>query len=251
MEQGPVVIVSGGTYGIGRGITLRLAADYRVIAFGVNGRQMGSRAKQGGSATLTELDKLQLTADVVEADVSRAEDVERVVAVAIEQYGRIDGLVNNAAMRPTGTVLDTPEEVWQRTIDVNLKGVFLTTKAVLPHMIRNRGGSIVNIGSGAGRGRPNLAAYAASKGGVFGLSAALAHDHLADHIRVNVVVPGGAVVSGMTEGNDERLNQAAQRAVAGRNVLPQDIAGAVAFLLSDDAAQITGAVLEVGGFGFL
>lgn len=251
MEQRPVVVVSGGTYGIGRGITLRLAADYRVIAFGVDDPQIGSRAKQGCSATLTELEKLQLTADVVEADVSRAEDVERVVAVAIEQYGRIDGLVNNAAMRPTGTVLDTSEEVWQRTIDVNLTGVFLTTKAVLPHMIRNRGGSIINIGSGAGWGRPNLAAYAASKGGVFGLSAALAHDHLADHIRVNVLVPGGAVVSGMTEGNDERLYQAAQRAVAGRNVTPQDIAGGVAFLLSDDAAQITGAVLEVGGFGFV
>jgi NAD(P)-dependent dehydrogenase (short-subunit alcohol dehydrogenase family) len=169
-------------------------------------------------------------------------------------YGRIDGLVNNAAIGPLGDVTKTAEDVWDRVIDVNLKGVYLCCKTVLPHMIARGGGAIVNIGSGAGWGKPNMAAYGASKGGILALSMALAHDHFASHIRVNTVIPGGGgIVTGMSVGRvgGDPAQLAARKpagTVAGRSTTPQDVANAVAFLLSDEAAVISGTVLDVGCF---
>jgi NAD(P)-dependent dehydrogenase (short-subunit alcohol dehydrogenase family) len=117
------------------------------------------------------------------------------------RYGRIDALVNNAAIGPLGNVLQTTEDVWDRVMAVNLKGIYLCCRAVLLHMIARGGGAIVNIGSGAGWGKPNMAAYAASKGGLLALSAALAYDHFADHVRINTVIPGGGgIVAGMSLG---------------------------------------------------
>lgn len=243
-----VVIVTGGTYGIGRAVTVALAQrGWTVVACGLDARQVGSVAENGRAGTRAELDRLGLGADLLEADVSRAADVQCVVDHAVAAYGRVDALVNNAAIHPSGTILETSEEVWDRVIDVNLKGMFLCARAVLPHMIARGGGAIVNVGSGSGWGKPNLLAYCASKGGVFGFSAALAYDHLRDHVRVNVVVPGGGVVTGMTEGLPS-LARSAQTTVLGRNTLPMDVAQAVAFLLSDEAAMISGAVLTVGCF---
>src|SRR5262249_16235197 len=148
----------------------------------------------------------------LEADVSSSRDVARVVDVAMAKFGRIDALVSNAAIGPLGTVLDTDEDLWDRIVDVNLKGAFLCAKAVLPHMIRQGAGRIVIVGSGAGWGKPNMAAYAASKGGLFALAASMAYDHFHDGIRVNTVIPGGGgIVSGMSlgrvQGNRERLGR--------------------------------------------
>jgi NAD(P)-dependent dehydrogenase (short-subunit alcohol dehydrogenase family) len=242
-----VIIVTGGTYGIGRGITLKLAElGYQVVAFGLDSRQMGSVAENGTSGTQAELEKRGLSADLLEADVSSAADTQRIAALTMEKHGRIDGLVNNAAIHPSGTVLETTEEVWDRVLDVNLKGMFLMTKAVLPHMIAQGGGAIVNIASKASYGQPNLLAYSASKGGVLGLTFALGYDHLHEHIRVNAVVPSG-IVTGMNE-NSPRMERAAGESVAHRNGRPTDIANAVAFLLSDEAELITGAVLNVNSF---
>jgi NAD(P)-dependent dehydrogenase (short-subunit alcohol dehydrogenase family) len=247
MAEGKVVIVTGGTYGIGRGITLTLAEKgYRVVAFGMDARQIGSAAENGRAGTKTELEERGLHADLLEADVSANADVERVVSHAIETYGRVDGLVNNAAIHPSGTILDTSEDIWDRVIDVNLKGMFLCTRAVLPHMIHQGGGAIVNIASKASWGQPNLLAYSASKGGVLGLTFALGYDHLHDHIRVNAVVPSG-IATGMNEGQP-RVAANARNSVQGRPGQPTDIAKAVAFLLSDEAEMITGAVLNVNSF---
>lgn len=243
-----VAIVTGGTYGIGRAITVRLAADgFQVVAFGLDRRQIGSVAEQGSAGTRAALADRGLTADLLEADVSRAEDVRRVADHAIDRHGRIDVLVNNAAIHPSGTILDTSEEVWDQVIDVNLKGMFLCTKAVLPHLIAAGGGVVINVGSGSGWGKPNLLAYCASKGGVHAFSAALAYDHLHQKIRVNTVVPGGGVITGMTEGSPA-LARLAPTTVQGRNTLPEDVAEAVAYLVSDRAAMISGAVLTVGCF---
>ncbi len=242
-----VVIVTGGTYGIGRGVTLKLASlGYNVVAFGLESRQIGSVAEMGIGGTQAELDRRGLHADLLEGDVSKSADVDRIVERTLKMYGRIDGLVNNAAIHPSGTILDTSDELWDRVIRVNLTGMFLCTRAVLAHMIAQGGGSIVNVASKASYGQPRLLAYSASKGGVLGMSFALAYDHQVDHIRVNVIVPGG-VVTGMTEGSPH-LAQAAEISVSGRNTLPDDVAGGVAYLLSDDAAQVTGAVLNVGGY---
>ncbi len=201
----------------------------------------------------TEARALGLSLDVLEADVSKAADVQRVVEFALQKYGRVDALVNNAAIGPLGNILETPEDLWDRIIDVNLKGMYLSCKSVLPHMIQQGGGAIVNIGSGAGWGKPNMLAYAASKGGVFALSASLAYDHFRDRVRVNTVVPGGGgIVTGMSlgrvGGDLQKLSRGTSGTVAGRSAEPADVEAAVAFLLSDEAAAISGTVIDVGCF---
>ncbi len=251
MEQRapPVTLVTGGTYGIGRAITLTLAAQgHRVCACGVESRQIGSAAEGGIAATQLALAAQGHSADFAEVDVADGAQVQRWIADVLARHGRIDALVNNAAIHPRGDVTQTDEELWDRVIAVNLKGVFLTCRAVIPAMRAAGGGAIVNIGSGAGWGKPDLAAYSASKGGVFALSAAMAWDHLDDRIRVNVVVPGGTH-TGMTElGNVPAFERLASRTATGRVTAPQDIANAVAFLLSEAAVQISGTVLDVGCF---
>jgi NAD(P)-dependent dehydrogenase (short-subunit alcohol dehydrogenase family) len=250
MAESRTAIVAGGTYGIGRGIALRLArAGWHVVAFGLNTRQPGSAAEGGVEGTRAALAEAGLTGDVLEGDVSVAADVDRIVQHALDVTGRIDGLVNIAAMRPTGSILDTDEATFDRTVAVNLKGMFLTCKATIPHMKAVGGGAIVNIGSGAGWGKAGILAYCSSKGGVFAFSSALAYDHLVDHIRVNVVVPGPQTESGMIEiAREEGRAMPAYQTATGRPTQPDDIANAVNFLMSDEAAQISGTVVDVGAF---
>jgi NAD(P)-dependent dehydrogenase (short-subunit alcohol dehydrogenase family) len=253
VEQGKVAIVTGGTYGIGRAITCELARrGYRVVAVGLDARQIGSEAADGAAGTREALEREGLSAEILEGDVSAAADVRRVVDHALSRHGRLDILVNNAALHPRGTITETSEEVWDRVLAVNLKGMFLCCKAAIPEMARQGGGAIVNLGSASGWGKPNLLAYCASKGGVFGLSAALAHDHLKDRIRVNVVVPGwtatGMTVAATASVDDPALRQRGAKTVSGRANIPDDIAKAVAFLVSDDAAQISGTTVTVGCF---
>jgi NAD(P)-dependent dehydrogenase (short-subunit alcohol dehydrogenase family) len=250
----PVTIVSGGTFGLGQSITVELARrGHQVICFGLAEPQVSSTA-QGMESLKAELDREGLAADVLEADVSSASDVEYVASYVMERYGRIDALVNNAAIGPLGTVLDTNENMFDRVLAVNLKGVYLMSRAVLPHMIEVGGGAIVNVGSGAGWGKPNMAAYAASKGGMVALSTAMAYDHFHERVRVNVVIPGGGgIVSGMSVGRFGGDVQAFQNrgfagTVAGRPATGTDLANAIAFLLSDDSATISGTVIDVGCF---
>lgn len=249
-----VVIVTGGTFGIGRSITLELAGrGHKVVAFGVEARQVSSVAENAIPGLRAELARRGHDAEVLEADVTRAEEVQRVVDVAVQRFGRIDALVNNAAIGPLGTVLDTDEALWDRIMAVNVKGPYLCARAVLPHMIRQGGGSIVNVGSGAGYGKPNMAAYAASKGAVHTLTMALAYDHFHDKVRVNTVIPGGGgIVSGMSLGrvcgDESSFGRGAPGTAAGRVATGEDLARAVAFLLSEDAIAISGTVIDVGCF---
>lgn len=245
---GKVVIVTGGTYGIGRAITRVLAErEYRVVAFGLEAKQMGSTAERGIAGTRQALEQAGASAELMEGDVTKAADVARIVQHTMSRYGRIDGLVNNAAIHPSGRLLETEEAIWDRVMEVNLKGVFLMTKAVLPHMIAQGGGAIVNIGSGSQWGRSNLLAYCASKGGVYAFSMATAYDYIHDHIRVNMVIPGGAPITGMTEFMPN-IAAGGASTVTGRNTEPEEVAYAVQFLLSDDARQNTGTIIDVGCF---
>lgn len=249
-----VVIVTGGTFGLGQSITVELARrGHQVVAFGLAQPQVSSTA-QGLGAVAQELEQAGCKADVLEADVSSAADVQRVVDHAVARYGAIHGLVNNAAIGPLGTVLTTGEPLFEQVFAVNVKGTYLMSRAVLPHMVRAGGGSIVNIGSGAGYGKPGMAAYAASKGAIVALSMAMAYDHFHDRVRVNVAIPGGGgIVSGMSVGRfggdvDAFLRKPAPGTAAGRPATGRDLANAVAFLLSDDAAAISGTVVDVGCF---
>jgi NAD(P)-dependent dehydrogenase (short-subunit alcohol dehydrogenase family) len=249
-----VVIVTGGTFGLGQAITVELARrGHQVVAFGLAQAQVSSTA-QGVDSVLQALDQAGCKADILEADVADAADVQRVVDHTVSRYGAIHGLVNNAAIGPLGTVLTTEEAVFEKILDVNVKGTYLASRAALPHMIRAGGGSIVNIGSGAGYGKPNMAAYAASKGAIVALSMAMAYDHFHDHVRVNVAIPGGGgIVSGMSVGRfngdvDAFVRKPAPGTAAGRPATGLDLANAVAFLLSDEAAAISGTVIDVGCF---
>lgn len=248
-RHAPVTLVTGGTYGIGRAITLTLAAQgHRVCACGLESRQVGSAAQHGIEGTRAVLAEQGLEADFAEVDVADAAQVQAWVADALARHGRISGLVNNAAIHPRGDVTTTDEATWDRVLNVNLKGMFLTCRAVVPVLREAGGGAIVNVGSGSGWGKPDLAAYCASKGGVYALTMAMAWDHLADHIRVNLVIPGGTR-TGMTElGDFPAFERLASRTVSGRVTEPQDVANAVAFLMSDAAAQMSGTVLDVGCF---
>lgn len=249
-----VIIVTGGTFGLGQAITIELARrGHQLVAFGLTGPQVSSTA-HGTESLRAELEEKGLSADILEADVTRESDVQRVVQHTLQRHGRIDGLVNNAAVGPLGTILDTPPELFDRIVGVNLKGTYLMSRAVLPGMCAQGGGSIVNIGSGAGYGKPNMAAYAASKGAIVALTMAMAYDHFHDHVRVNVAIPGGGgIVSGMSVGRVGGDVEAFKRrpvagTVAGRPATGRDLAHAVAFLLSDEAATISGTVIDVGCF---
>ena len=255
-EARRVAIVSGGTFGLGQAIVVELARrGFAVTAFGLAQPQVSSTAA-GFSALQAELEGAGLAAnvEVLEADVSKAADVDQVVQRTLQRFGRIDGLVNNAAIGPLGTVLDTDEATFSRIFDVNVKGTFLASRAVIPHMAKQGGGSIVNIGSGAGYGKPNMAAYASSKGAILALSTAMAYDHFHDHIRVNVAIPGGGgIVSGMSVGRvggdtEAFKGRKVAGTVAGRPATGTDLAHAVAFLLSAEAATISGTVIDVGCF---
>lgn len=252
----PVTIVTGGTFGLGQSISLELARKgHQVVAMGLQRAQVSSTA-QG----FDEIRQAALSAglsdqiNILEADVANAAEVKNVVDFALDRYGRIDGLVNNAAIGPLGTVVDTDEEEFNRIMAVNVRGVYLVSRAVIPHMARQGGGSIVNIGSGAGWGKPNMAAYAASKGAIFALSSAMAYDHFHQHIRVNVAVPGGGgIVSGMSVGRvggDEALfkSRKVPGTVTGRPLTGSDFAQTIAFLLSSEAQTISGTVIDVGCF---
>ena len=248
-DSAPVALVSGGTFGIGRAITLALARrGYRVVAFGLESRQPGSSAEQGIAATRQLLQAEGLQAHLFEADVSNEIQVGKIVAETLGSYGPITALVNNAAIHPRGDVLATDPSLWRRVLDVNLTGPYLCSRAVLPAMIANGGGAIVNIGSGAGWGKPDLAAYAASKGGLQALTQAMAYDHLHQHIRVNMVIPGGTASGMTTEGMQAGHWQRARQTVSGDFNQPEDIAAAVVFLLSDQTRQVSGTVIDVGCF---
>jgi len=221
--SGRVAIVSGSTSGIGRAVADRLASDGLTV--------VGASDDADGASRVDVSDRAQVEAFV-----------ERVVA----EHGRVDVLCNAAGVKVAGTVLDTDLETWERTFAVNVTGVFLLTKAVLPHMIERRSGVVVNIGSPSGYGGANHAAYCASKGALLALGASLALDHRADGIRVNTVVPGSTRTGMNRDRPVEVERELAKSNVAGRINEPEDVANAVAYLCSDAAATVSGAVLEVG-----
>ncbi|MCP3446089.1 SDR family NAD(P)-dependent oxidoreductase [Bradyrhizobium sp. CCGUVB14] len=249
-----VVIVSGGTFGIGRAITVGLAArGHDVVAFGLESAQVSSLAQAAIPSLRDELASRKLAAMLLEADVSKAADVKKVVDATMEKHGRIDAIVNNAAIGPLGTILDTDEALFERIVSVNLKGPFLLSRMAVPHMKQQGGGAIINVGSGAGWGKPNMAVYSASKGGLHALSTAMAYDFIYDRIKVNTVIPGGGgIISGMSlgrvGGDQSRLGKGAPGTAAGRVATGDDIANVIAFLLSPEAETLSGTVIDVGCF---
>ncbi len=247
--EGKVVIVTGGATGIGRGISQLLAREGARVVMAGRSEEHGRQAQRaiwesGGEAWF------------VRTDVTREEDCRRLVDVTVQRYGRLDALVNNAGIFPRATLEETTEELWDRIMAVNLKGAFFCCKHAVPALRRAGGGSIVNIGSAnAYVGLPNLFAYSVSKGGLITLTRNLAQALAPDRIRVNWVNPGWVITETeiqvqALEGRDLAwLEEAGRRLPLGRHQTPEDAAYVVLFLISDEASQISGDLINVDGRG--
>lgn len=240
--QGKTAIITGAASGIGRATAIRFAAEGAcVVVADIN--------REGGQETVEAIRTEGGQAIFAYADVSLRDDCQQMVSNAIEQYGRLDILHNNAAFivyqRP---LLETSEEEWDRTMAVTLKGVFLACQAALPPMIARGGGSIINTASVAGIvGVPAFAAYCAAKGGVVQLTRSIACDYGRNGIRANVICPGLIETPGTIEylANPQWREAQLKQSLIKRIGVPADIANAALFLASDDSSFITGAVLAV------
>lgn len=184
------------------------------------------------------------------ADISKRPDIERLVTAAIEKFKRINILVNNAAVLLPGTAESLSEEDFDQTFDINVRGVWLLSRTVLPHMRAAGGGSIINIASVLSTlGARNRVAYSASKGAVLAMTRAMALDHAAEKIRVNCICPGIVETELVARFNLDEVARQQRVAMhpAGRFGQPEDIAGLAVFLASDESAWTTGAAFTVDG----
>jgi len=242
-----VAIVTGSGSGIGRSSAILFANEgAKVVVADCNsksGLEVVERIKTSGGESI-----------FVETDVSSSTDAQRLVKESVSAYGKIDILFNNAGINLEKTVIQTTEEEFDRVIDVNLKGVFLCSKYVIPEMIRNGGGVIINTSSIRGLvADKQLSAYCASKAGVVLLTKAMAIDFASDHIRVNCICPG-QILTAMGEAYLASFSdpEAEKRKIAEKIPLlrlgsPQDVAEAALFLASEKASFITGIALPVDG----
>jgi len=242
--EGKVAIVTGAASGIGRGISLRLAEMGAFVAVldidEIKGREV---ADEIGNAVFHN------------CDVRSAADCRRATDSVIEKWGHIDILCNCAGIAIRKDVIELSVEEWDRALDVTLKGIYVLSHEVIPHMLRG-GGSIINIGSGWSlKGGPRAAAYCAAKGGTVTLTRAMAIDHGKHNIRVNCVCPGDidtpmlhSECAQLGEDAQAFMREAANRPLA-RVGTPDDVANAVLFLASPMSSWITGAALVVDGGG--
>ena len=242
--SGKVVIVTGGGSGIGAATAHRFAADGATVV--ITGRSEDKLEKcvadaPEGSSVVART-----------ADTSDEQAITRLVDEVAREYGRLDTLVNNAAVARPGTVTDLDADTWREVMSIDVDGVFFASKAALPHL-RSTRGSIVNVGSVSGLGGDwGMAAYNAAKGAVVNLTNAMALDHGPDGVRVNAVHPSLTetdMSAGIRE-DDDVLAKFRDRIPMGRSAEPAEVGDVIAFLASDDARFVNGAHLPVdGGLG--
>jgi 3-oxoacyl-[acyl-carrier protein] reductase len=234
-------LITGASRGIGKACALALsAAGQRVI--------LAARSVQKLEEVADSIRANGAEAFIVEMDVASRDSVLQAIAKASKEFGRIDILVNNAGVTKDGLAVRMKPSDWEMVLQTNLSGAFYAIQQVLPAMMRERWGRIVNISSVVGEtGNPGQANYVASKAGLIGLTKAIAKEIGSRNITVNAVAPG-FIETGMTHGLSEELQQKIiDQTPLGRMGSAEDVAAAVKFLASDDASFITGHVLDVNG----
>ncbi|SMG11114.1 3-oxoacyl-[acyl-carrier-protein] reductase [Dethiosulfovibrio salsuginis] len=241
-ENGRVVLVTGGAKGIGKAISLKLAsAGYQVA---VNYRS----SAQSASELVEEINASGGVAMAVSGDVSSSDDVKGIFSSVAKELGPVEVLVNNAGVTRDGLLMRMKEEDWDTVIDGNLKSAFLCSKEAIKAMSKGRWGRIVNMASVVGLiGNPGQANYCSSKAGLIGLTKSVAREYAQRGITVNAVAPG-FIVTDMTEVLPQSVKDGMVSSIpSGRPGTVEDVASAVAFLVSDEASYITGQVLAVDG----
>jgi 3-oxoacyl-[acyl-carrier protein] reductase len=236
-----VAIVTGAGRGIGRAIALKLAGvGAAVVVSDILEKEMKEVAKEIKDAGGQGL--------AVLADVSQASDVSRMVEETIKAYGRVDILVNNAGIARDQLLVRMSEEDWDKVLDVDLKSVFLCTKAVLRYMLKNRWGRVISLSSIAGLvGNPGQANYSAAKAGIIGFTRTVASEVGSRGVTVNAIAPGFIETEMTKKIKEEQRQEIKKHIPMDRFGTPQDVAEAVAFLASEEAGYITGQVLSVNG----
>ena len=238
--DGKVALVTGGSRGIGAAISRELVRAGAKVAINYRAGQEAAEEVAGEIGGLA-----------IQADVSNPEEVKALIERVEGELGDIDAVVNNAGITRDTLIARMTDDDWEMVIDTNLRGTFNTCRAVSRKMLRRRAGSIVNLSSVVGvHGNPGQANYAASKAGIIGLTKALARELGSRGVRVNAIAPGYISTELTNVLSEEARGLILQNTPLGRLGEPEDIAGAVRFLCSDEAAFITGEVLLVdGGLG--
>lgn len=239
--EGKVAFITGFGSGLGQAIAVLFAKEGAAVAgtstTEAKGRETVAMIEAAGQKTLFG-----------PGDVSNSAQMKALIDEAVKQFGGLDIVVNSAGVRTNGSITEITEKQWDRTIDVNLKGVFVVSRLAIPEMIKRGGGVILNIGARSGMaGQAGRAAYCASKGGMVTLTEAMAMDYAHERIRVNCICPGPTRTPMVDTSTPEKLARYKTRVPVGRIGEPEDIARAALYLASDDASMVTAAILPVDG----
>jgi 3-oxoacyl-[acyl-carrier-protein] reductase len=242
VEERKVVFVTGGSRGIGKAIALKYAQNgYNVVINYVSDKTNVEELQK-------EFTKLNVECLIEKADVSKSEEVEKIVKKAIEKFNKIDVLVNNAGITRDGLLMRMKEEDFDKVIEINLKGTFLITKSVIPYMLKKRDGKIINLASVVGvTGNAGQCNYSASKAGIIGFTKSIAKELASRNIRANAIAPGFIDTDMTSILSDEVKDSINVQIPMKRMGTTQEIANVAYFLGCEESSYITGQVINIDG----